>query len=347
MLTAREGKSVVPPSPVTRADERYIRVRDILTIGRKNFPSGAVPIRAEPETLDDCRLVEGAEIEQFRFTGDERWASYPEIVAEFKRPRDTSGISPYFYEEVFAPLKVVIRDQVYPIRAVLTYEPVYPIRGKLGVPRPGQPLALVYAAVAVLNSYLGQAWYREQVSKRDSPPRPGTAYVDALRGLPVARRDYVPERLDLAAQLTHQVVTLYEAERECRRDFSHALDPLRQRLAWAITALLGLDERKEQSLKQSVADLDLADARQPNLWSLDPPVYPLPPILLCSSEERQQCEVALDREAAGTASGADLVHIEKVQPLLYWQDLVNSPLPEELSLIQPGPRHVVPTDEAA
>jgi hypothetical protein len=315
-------------------DEPFVRIGDILRIRRKNWPPRAgdlVELVEERESLDFCRVVEGEEIEQFRFSGPQRWADFSAIEQAFPRPRISSGNSPYTRDWVFAPLKVVIRDQDNPIRAVLSYEPVYPKRAKLAVPMPGQSVHRVYAAVGVLNSAIGQAYYRKYLGR---PLSGDSAYAAILRQLPVAHQDHSPDELELAAQLAYQVITLYQAQAECRgRDFWQHILPLKRRLSWAIGRLLRLDEAEEEQLIQSVADLKPEDAHLANLAESWGARMTLPPIRLGEPEDGGRVRKLLERERTGTATESELAELDRLQLLSYWQGMVNTPLPSRLSLV--------------
>src|SRR5262245_10882870 len=144
----------------------FICVGDVIHLSRRHRPLAEVLDSIErkpgPESLDHCLLVRQRSIQPFHFAGDLRWIDYsvlPERQRRQAKPGSAAHIAIYDADEVFAPVKVVIAEHPAPIRCVLTYLPVYPARGTLGLIRPGQCLWLAYAVTAVLNSPCGQALY--------------------------------------------------------------------------------------------------------------------------------------------------------------------------------------------
>src|SRR5205085_2413288 len=86
---------------------------------------------------------------------------------------------------------------------------------KLATRVPGQRLWLVYAAVAVLNSRFGEAYYRALLGQTLlKAAAPHGLKIQALKQIPVARADWEYEELGKVVDLTHQLSALHEGREE-------------------------------------------------------------------------------------------------------------------------------------
>lgn len=317
-------------------EEAPIRIGEVLDIHRRNFPARSAPA-SHPERLrlDDCRVVAGKDIQQFRLRGPDCWVDFNDILRAFDAYRPASHISPFDRETVFAAVRIVIRDQGEPLRAALSYEPVYPRRGKIATLRPDQPLGLAYAAAALLNSVIGQALYRAALRDLGKRPSGDSAYKDVLAMLPLARRAYPAEQLRRVATLSYQVSTLYRAEEACHRDFWQVISLLRDRLVCEISALLGLSEGAARQLTESVADLELEDVLRPSLFHSPEALYPLPPVRLLEEGQRSRYNELRQIAARGDASASVKVELERLSALLEWEEAVNAGPPAALEEVPP------------
>ncbi|MDQ2733325.1 MAG: hypothetical protein M3Y56_16875, partial [Armatimonadota bacterium] len=208
--------------------DQFILLGDVLDIHRAHFPGSGVASHPERNGSYDCRLVSQEEIQPFRIEGPERWADYRGILQAYddrRKAGSPSHTAPDAPDSVFATVKVVIAERDEPLRATLTFSPLYPTRGKVALPRPGHSTSLIYAAVAVLNSAVGQALYRQILQQHEGRSRAKDGIsAQGLRNLPIAPRDYNPAYLGKVALLTHQMMTLYEAEHHCNRRFPDEIE---------------------------------------------------------------------------------------------------------------------------
>ena len=279
----------------------YIRVRDILEIHRTHFPGHYDQTHDTPSGEYDCRVVRQRDIQRFRIRGKAEWADYLQIVDTFEERRKAgrTGLTALASSGVvFARVKIVIAEQDEPIRAALTFEPVYPRRGKSALLRQGQSLWMAYAALAVLNSALGQALYRQDLLRREGRSRGSDGIsLQGLENLPVARLGYEPATLERVAVLSCQIGTLYAAEQECAHDFEEELAATHERLRWATRELLGFSIEEAEELIRNVACLDtLKDEQssgQANLFKEPRDLPPHPPVHLLTLDDR----INLDRLA--------------------------------------------------
>lgn len=320
---------------------RHTLLGDVLEIRRQHFPSLSVALSDRRVTLDHCRVLHGEEIQQFRFTGQELWADYNEIAAKFAERKAAGGRAktrPYAREVVFAPVKIVLAEQDEPLRAVLTYEPVYPRRGKLALLRPGQPLAMTYAAVGVINSAIGQAYFRKLLREETGLPRSRDGISkEILAQLPLSHADAPAGQIDVVARLACKAAAIHEAERECGRDFWQLLRPVRERLVCEICVLLCLDEAEAHALLQSVADLVLEDVLRPNLFDRGQELPPLPPVRLLSPAQLRLHESLRLRDEREELAGSDLVELVRLERLLFWQEAIEAGPPASLTVLDGTP----------
>ena len=218
VATNNRGASGARGVEVGQARDPYIRVHQVLQIHHATAPSrNAVSLLDEPETLDDCLIAMSANIARHHLKAPFQWVNYDQVesvMEEARRPGSGKNY-PYTREQLFAPIKVVLAEAV-PIRAVLTFEPCYPWQAKLATRVPGQRLWMVYAAVAVLNSRFGKAYYSGLLARATlKSATPHGLKISALRHLPVARAEWEDEELGKVVDLTHQLIALYEGREEC------------------------------------------------------------------------------------------------------------------------------------
>lgn len=224
--------------------ERHLLLRDVLKLTRNHPPPLPILEHEAPAAPDHCLFARQRNIQPYRFVDSPSWVSYAEARDLFRQAKEqgsTSHVAPFAHDAVFAPLKVVLADRDRPLRAVLTAEPVYPARGWLGTLLPGQRPWLAYAAVAVLNSGLGQQYY-DQLRGIPSGETGADLEKELLEQLPVARRDFTDPELRQVARLCRQLHLLYQAEAACRRSFLAHIHRTEARLRTAIERLLGLRE---------------------------------------------------------------------------------------------------------
>jgi hypothetical protein len=298
----------------------FMLLGDLVEIHRQHFPAGQVRTSEAPLTPDDCRVVDQREIQPFRFDGPERWADYRDIVAAFDRLKEAgTRRRPYPREAVFAPAKIVLAERDHPLRAVVAGEAVYPARGKMAVGRPGQPLPLLYAATAVLNSPLGEACYRELVRRsRGREGSPSGLDKEALSLLPVAHRDAAPEELERAALLCNRIQALHRAEGECRRSFRQPIRLLQRRLPAVVAGLLHLTAAEARRLLASVPDLPPPKVR----FRPGEEAEPLPSVQLLTPEQAERHAALAARN--GSRSPAEEAEFSRLQRLRNWEERVNA-----------------------
>lgn len=323
------------------SDGDYIRVGEILDFRRAHPPTVPVAERTDRLTSDDCLVVRQRNIQPFRITGEPRWTGYGAIVGAFatmRRQGRSSHIAPYAADAVFAPVKVVVAERPDPLRAILTYEPVYPWRGRLGTLLPGTRLWLAYAAVASINSSLGRISYREflERSARRSPNH--GLDKEALDSIPVARREYDERHLRAVAGLACQVSALYEAGRECQMTFGNQIADLEWHLEHAIPRLLGLPDTAGSD-HPAAPESRHAPASQPRLEfpasELLGRLPNLPPVRLLDDAQRRRLSDLLRRP---NLSPREQQNRAGLQRLAFWEDAVTNSLPRELDTVVPVPR---------
>lgn len=252
------------------------------------------------------------------------------------KPGRTAHIAIYDAGEVFAPVKVVIAEHPAPIRCVLSYLPVYPARGILGLVRPGQHLWLAYAVTAVLNSPCGRALYeRLHWSNYGCPPSSDGLDKQTLYQVPIARTDVDREDLRLVAELTHQITTLYQAERECLVNLARQRQDVLQRLHDAVPRLLGLSEQGTQQLLgqgQTLSDAE-GESEQHSLGfppsELLPPAPKLPPVDLLIPVQRRRLETLRGHDAVPDEQEE---RFERLKRIAFWEGSVNRGLPEDVQI---------------
>lgn len=344
-------------------EDPYLRVRHVLAVRTAHPPTSvrtgepAVGQREEPETLDDCMLLRAAHIQKYRIEGTPKWASHADILSAFQEMHCAGrgiGLRPYWREEVFAPVKVVFAETGGPdiLRAALAWGPVYPWQNKLATLVPGQPLALAYAAVGVLNSRYGLAWYRRIL--RENPPRahnPHGLKVKALNRVPLARRDYPEQVLQAVAVYTHQLMALHEGLWECRqafaglvhryadgpsdcssyyaRQFNRHIEGVERRMQPHLKRLLGLHDEAEEAALLREVDSSHSPA-EPLFDELDTLMATPLGVSLFGEAELEWW----NRLQASIAPPQSEVHALKT--LRYWNEAINSPPPREL-LAEPSP----------
>lgn len=205
-----------------------LRVGDVLDFGRGHPPARrSVEEYGERRGLDDCLVVRQRNIRPFHLAGALSWVSYEAVRRAFESGEGRSHNSPWARTTVFAPVRVVLAEHPR-LRALLSYEPIYPWRGKVGTPRPGVPLWLAYAAVGVLNSSSGQRAYEAELAQLGLQSSESGVALSALERIPVARVGYHPQDLRDVAALVHGIGTLYEAQADCGRSFAPLIRDLRE-----------------------------------------------------------------------------------------------------------------------
>ena len=344
-----DSGSVVGVQPDEPGEEdRYIRIKDVLELRHQHPPKGGVTRRSEPDSLDDCLILKQKNIQRFCFRGPLSWACYEEIAEGFRDGR-SGRLRPYSRAAVFAPVKVVLAESDRPIRAVLTYGPVYPWQNKLATLREGQRLWLAYAAVAVLNSNFGGQFYRKYLLQNPtcSKKRHGLSKAAVVR-VPVAKRDYTFEELGKVVDLTYQRQALAEACEACvsqlqgklgrvdgkqcemgahyTKAFAKHMEGVEARLQDEIRRLLGLDETEEYRLlrdERSPAHGSSAQRSFFQPWEMMPAPPPPPPIKLIPAAERDAFPVE-------ACAGRRVPDAEDIKLLQYWEGVINSRPPRDL-----------------
>lgn len=335
----------------TEAEERFIRVEHVLDLPRKHPPSDfESKFKTEPTTLDDFIVARQRNIQAFHLRGPFQWADYRDVEARFRQMiAEGKGLRPYPPSQVFAPIKVLLAEHDRPIRATLAYEPVFAWNQKLATLKPGQQVWLAYAAVAVLNSELGLSFYREELEK--VPVRARRRHglnIDAVRRVPVARHDYTYEQLGEVAELTHQLITLHQAQseflatppprlhkwvaqrfRDLEGVFQDQIGAVSRRLNSRLPRLLGIGEIEEHQRLGTVnrpsvpPDLSMFDDLDLHLLQRLPPQ---PPAKLLTDADREMLEVLLDSEPPGEASP----DLEALLGLQHWEEAANTRPPRYL-----------------
>ena len=310
----------------------FIRVGEVLSTRRNNFPSGDVLLLDEVESPDDCRIVRPEDLQQFHISGPARYARYDDIQQAFARRRASGSQShsaAYKRETVFAPASVLVSDSGLPIRSAICFEPVYPQRAKLASLRDDSSLWMAYAAVGMLNSALGQAHYRRACleSGRSLASNQGLA-TSILKDIPLARRDADPQLVRQAARLAYQVGTISMAGEECGA-LDAQLRDTRGHLLHALVRLLGLAEVEAQQLSESVRDLNPPDYPSyihPSLFDepREIPVYP--PVRLLSTEEQSTLASALFW-SDHPEPGAQHAELERLKRLQWWEGVLHTEPP--------------------
>jgi hypothetical protein len=344
MRSVVDCAGVVPDAAVRKSrGDRFVRLGEVLVAHRGHYCAPETPLRPEPESAAACRIVRQRNIRPFSLAGKEEWVEYPVIVDALRQARQAGGRShrvAFPEEVVFAPVKLVLAERDRPIRAALRYEPVYPARGKILTLQPDQGSWMAYAALAVLNSAIGQSCYQyhlREMAGRDRSPS-GLSHL-ALSRVPIAARDYSPRQLEQVVSLAYQISTLHEAARECRISFRLMARDLQQRLLGEVCALLRLSEPEARRWIDSMRGLALADrpdaTAQLSIPGIGSPELPqLPPLRLLAEAQRQRLAdyLAAGGGAAVTPSSSE---IERLRQLAYWEQLINAVPPAELRLEHP------------
>jgi hypothetical protein len=326
------GRTVdTPPTVAPASDAKdYITLGDLVELRRNHARAVDVAVSHEPRSVDDCRLVDMNQVQSFRLVGPERWINFEEMRQALRewRQQHKTNITAYKREYVFAPVKLIIHVQDRPLRAALSYDPIFPRRGQIGIPKPGYDLGLLYAALAMLNSPVGQAFYRQRLLKMagKNQSRDGLD-LEALKDLPIARRGYPDEALGGVADLAYQVSTLYEAQDDCNRDFWQVIRPVQQQLLSAAIRLLAIGETEAEHLIKSVWDVSYESLPRHDQLISPPLLQRLPPIALMADEDRKRFEVF---QKVYPTSESDLAAFERIKRLAYWEELVNTAAPRWL-----------------
>ncbi len=334
MPTATDtGRPPVPASLLQTGDDPYLLLKQVLHLRRAHFRS-SVELVSRPRTADDCLVVASDGIRPYHLTAAEPWANYDEIAGSFTRepgqPRLAHTAS-YSREFVFAPVKVVVGEQDDPLRAAIAYESLYLRRGKIGVLRPGQPVAMAYCAIAVLNSAIGTALYHRLHRRiHGAPPSEFGVSMKVLEQMPVCHREAPVEQVRVVARLAHQLSALCQAEREIDREFYDQSEFLWQRLLVEVGLLLKLRPGESQELLRTIEVLNLRDARQPGLFDTLGSLPPVPPLELLSDRQLQRHNELLERDPTGALAPEEIVELRALNRLLFWQDAVNASPPWDL-----------------
>ena len=333
MPTSIDQDLQLPPvEDESPAGDPFIRVGSVFRLLRAHFPGPPnhyVEVGSEPRWPDSCRLLDDDEIQQYRFQGAARWVSYREVLEGFDRRREateaTSNSTPYPKDYVFAPYKLVLRDRMLPIRAILTQQPVYPERGKIGVLREKQPVFMAFAALAALNSGIGQAFFRASLIQRTGSPVPKHHLSPRdLSRVPVAHRDCPVVQLRRIADRAHQVVMLHAAGRALHRTYWSQLRSLREDLNGAICDALGLGERAHELL-QTVEDLDLVDVPTMRHFVYDHAMPRRPsPVALLSAEQEEARRKLIGKSADASLTADEQRELARLQASHDWQDRINA-----------------------
>lgn len=330
MRTINDGgrSMTLPPVSQEPAGDRIL-LKEVLALSRQHPPIEKPAELAQPSSLNHCLVLRDGNIKSYRWVRELRWVDFEELLVNFKaqikRQRETgkgARFTPFHREDVFAPVKVVIADRPNPLRAVLTYESIYPYRGWLGTPHEGVHIWLAYAAVGVLNSRMGQLLYHKlHGSILEKAPAPDRLARTVLEQMPVAKRTFRKQELHLVAQLVCQIGTLYEAENECKASFSTQIRDLEDRLGWAVEALLGLREEDVRAIE---------DAPQSTQWPLIADsellgrIPALPPVKLLSSQERERLA---SLEAISELGQRQAVEFHQLKLRRYWEEVLVDCLP--------------------
>ncbi|HET6386912.1 MAG TPA: DUF433 domain-containing protein [Armatimonadota bacterium] len=335
VVTDHDGVAMTPHAAPTGGDP-YIRLGEILRLRRTHLPQKELRLKAEPESIDDCRIVAQAETTQYHFRGTPRWLAYVD-VEEWRdhRRSQLSHTRPPTREDVFAPVKIVLAEHDWPIRAVLSYEAICPTRAKMGILGPGSSLWLAYAALAVLNSAVGQGLYREMLEEQEGRSRtPSGLSMSVLRQMPVAARNAPEGQLARVAHAAHQVTALYEAQEECRADFRNLIIATRERLLGEVCALLSLSEEHARNLIESVRPLPLDDHPGPDpqlmLFGETRDIPPVPPIKFLDEEERRSLERLRRQHKNGGIPSGDEGNWTRLRNLRLWEERLATRPPKYL-----------------
>ena len=334
-----------PPQSSTHAasgDDPFVRVANVLVIRRGHPPVGGVgPRQPEPVSSDCCRVLERQDVQQFHIRDAGGWADYREIKAAFTHaPSEpiSSHIAPFSEEFVFAPYKLVIDESERPLRVAVTTRPVYPKKGKLGILQADTPLAWLYLAAGVLNSALGQAYYRREAERLRGHRSKASDGVRqrALERVPLAHRTAdVADRVN-TAHIAYQIAVLYDVQTSTGRDLSQLLTGLRKRLLAYVDQVLKLPEGQAEELIREVQDLRLPDAGDDLFTPLED-LPPLPPLQLLEQAESSRLEDLRARSSSERLSEGELDEWERLVELEDWEAALSADLPEDVSTF-PGLR---------
>ncbi|MDQ2731812.1 MAG: hypothetical protein M3Y56_09155 [Armatimonadota bacterium] len=335
----------IPPSPKRQSGrERPLLLEDILDLRRAHWLKDCVNPDAQPFGANSCLLIPSDGVQQFHVSHSDGWADYDRIRESFSHEREakkSSGSpvkrSPFPHEWVFSPVKIVIADTDEPIRASMTSDAVYPKRAKVGLLRANQPLAMAFAATALLNSTVGQAYYRRLLHHHEGKARSQFGLLKSiLKKMPVAAADYQDELLFRLAKETYQLSTLYRASREISiLDLLPFIQTLHGRVSSDSYALLGLSEVEVIELLLSVQDLDLKDELGVlTLFSGDWMNTPVVPVRLLSAPDRERFRF-LKQQAPRELTPGDTNRLEQWNRLEYWEYLANADLPWSLRPTSP------------
>lgn len=288
-----------------------------------------------PEWADACLIVSSRQIKSYSFAQPERWASY-QAIWELVQARSTNyegrvgaKIVPFAQDDVFttneafAPLRIVLPDN-RPLRGVLSYTPVYPERGFLGVPRSGSDLALVYAALAMLNSPLAKAWY----DLSSEVTTPGGINRKALERLPIVSREASEEEIVDIAFAVHQIVSLYEATEEDGLEVSDLVHEARNRLELLLMHALHMPEREYDQVKKTMPSAH-SGSYAPNLSDdmVKTAVAEGSIVSLVSKREREDFEALNLRSGQEIFSPAETEYYRVLRAKYHWQEVLSTPPP--------------------
>jgi|GEM_PF-5898212 len=159
-------------SAVSRGPLR-VPLESILSTLARGFWARGAATSPGAFTRDACRVLESRDVHAFWAAPTSIFASYEEICAAFRTRRSAGGAgsktTPLPAAVLDAPYKLVIRDNLRQIEAVVVGERVYPKRGWVATLKPSYGKEMAFVLAGLLNSALGQVLYRRAADARGLP----------------------------------------------------------------------------------------------------------------------------------------------------------------------------------
>ena len=312
----------------------FVVLGDVLDFHRGHLPGTGLTPHPDRDDLDDCLLTPQRHVRQFEFSGPEQWVNYGQILDVFverKRAGAKAHTWPFRREVVFAPIKLVLAETDNPLRAVLTYSPVYPGRGKIATLRAGQSVWMAYAALGVLNCAIGQAYYLANLRRMKGLDRcPHGPRVDVLSSIPVAVRGYRSRDLREVARLAYQVSTLHEAAVEvsiARERIPTMREHLNRAICFNLLRMTDPQPMLETVRGMGLPELPIVDS-QTSLFDPGWQTIQTPPPRLMSPEDETRWAILRENGARGLLTRQRQRDFERIRNIAWWQELLLHELPE-------------------
>jgi hypothetical protein len=311
--------------PAISAQSGFLCARDLFDFRRGHFPGSVKEYRhfkSRQDSDTDCRIVSaGTEITPYGLPRTPRWANYGQIRADLARWRAVGNRhgSPFDFDLVFAPLKLVVPDSNRRLWFALTADPIYPSPAWMAFCRDGLQSTHLYAAVGVLNSAFGLAAFHRLFHEAHGEfPSGGHKFVKAVaERIPLFRSDARAGLLADAAQLVRRLQAV--AQFPHPEGDAHLGPPeyaLRLRLCSLVAQLLEKDEaetERELAFARGLGATDVPGQQLTLAEALDDlPALTTQPFMSPAQDERLEAlrHAAAQRDLA-PAEVAELASLER------------------------------------